>query len=62
MRKINVSTHLNGFYTAALRAALDADPALVDSRRYTAPARDALSAEAERLIRLFARQDDGATP
>jgi fructose-bisphosphate aldolase class II len=62
MRKINVSTHLNGFYTAALRAALDADPALVDSRRYTAPAREALSAEAERLIRLFSRQDDGATP
>ncbi|TAM69355.1 MAG: ketose-bisphosphate aldolase [Microbacteriaceae bacterium] len=54
MTKINVSTHLNGFFTAAIRAALDADPELVDSRRYVAPARDSLSAEARRLITLFA--------
>ncbi|WP_308467653.1 class II fructose-bisphosphate aldolase [Rathayibacter soli] len=54
MTKINVSTHLNGFFTAAVRAALDADSQLVDSRKYIAPARDALSAEAQRLIALFA--------
>ncbi|HEY5225128.1 MAG TPA: class II fructose-bisphosphate aldolase [Microbacteriaceae bacterium] len=54
MTKINVSTHLNGFFTAAIRDALDANPELVDSRRYVAPGRDALSAEAQRLITLFA--------
>lgn len=54
MTKINVSTHLNGFFTRAVRAALDADPSLVDSRRYLAAGRTALSAEAERLLVLFA--------
>ena len=54
MVKINVSTHLNGFFTRAVRSALDSDPALVDSRRYLAAGRAALSAEAERLLVLFA--------
>lgn len=55
MTKINVSTHLNGFFTRAVRAALDTDPALVDPRRYLAAGRDALAAESERLLTLFAR-------
>lgn len=55
MTKINVSTHLNGFFTAAVRAYLDANPTVVDSRKYIAAGRDALGAEAERLLRLFAR-------
>ncbi|WP_437584325.1 class II fructose-bisphosphate aldolase [Paramicrobacterium sp. CJ85] len=54
MTKINVSTHLNGVFTGVIRDVLGANPALVDSRKYLAPARDALSAEAERLQRLFA--------
>lgn len=54
MTKINVSTHLNGFFTRAVREVLDSDPSLVDSRRYLAAGRDALSAEAERLLVLFA--------
>jgi fructose-bisphosphate aldolase class II len=54
MTKINVSTHLNGFFTAALRRYLDEHPAVVDSRTYLAAGRDALSAEAERLLCLFA--------
>jgi fructose-bisphosphate aldolase, class II len=54
MTKINVSTHLNGHFTRAVRAALDADPGLVDSRRYLSAGRDALAIEAERLLRLFA--------
>lgn len=54
MTKINVSTHLNGFFTRAIRSALDADPRLVDSRKYLAPARDALAGEAARMLRLFA--------
>ncbi|MFD6698681.1 MULTISPECIES: ketose-bisphosphate aldolase [unclassified Microbacterium] len=57
MTKINVSTHLNGFFTRAIRERLEADPRLVDSRKYLAPARDAVAGEAARLLRLFALQD-----
>ena len=56
MTKINVSTHLNGFFTRALRQKLDADEHLVDSRSYLAPARDAVAHEAARMLRLFALQ------
>lgn len=61
MTKINVSTHLNGFYTRAARAVLDADPAVVDPRKYLVPAREALSLEAERLLTLFALSAEGST-
>ncbi|WP_431074833.1 class II fructose-bisphosphate aldolase [Microbacterium phyllosphaerae] len=54
MTKINVSTHLNGFFTRAIRSTLDADEKLVDSRKYLTPARDALAGEAARMLRLFA--------
>jgi len=54
MAKINVSTHLNGFFTRAVREKLAADERLVDSRKYLAPARDALAAEAARMLQLFA--------
>ncbi|WP_311260173.1 class II fructose-bisphosphate aldolase [Microbacterium sp. WCS2018Hpa-9] len=54
MTKINVSTHLNGFFTRAIRSTLDADEKLVDSRKYLKPARDALAGEAARMLRLFA--------
>lgn len=54
MRKINVSTQLNKMFTAAVRERLGADPALVDSRKYLGAGREAMAAEVERLIRLFA--------
>ncbi len=54
LRKINVSTHLNGFFTRAVRQWLDENPAGVDSRKYLAAGRSALSGEAARLLRLFA--------
>jgi fructose-bisphosphate aldolase class II len=54
MTKINVSTHLNGHFTRAVRAALEADPGLVDPRRYLAAGRTALTEETERLLMLFA--------
>ncbi|MDA4890342.1 class II fructose-bisphosphate aldolase [Streptomyces sp. MS2A] len=54
MTKINVSTHLNGFFTRAVRARLAADDRLVDSRKYIAPGREAVAEEAGRLLRLFA--------
>ncbi|WP_145941862.1 MULTISPECIES: class II fructose-bisphosphate aldolase [Corynebacterium] len=54
MTKINVSTHLNSFYTHAIGGFLDENPDVVDSRKYTAAGRDALSREAERMLQLFA--------
>lgn len=59
MTKINVSTQLNGFFTRAVREKLAADEGLVDSRKYLAPARDALAGEAARMLRLFALQPAG---
>lgn len=61
MTKINVSTHLNGHFTSAVREALTANPALVDSRKYIAPGRAAVTAEAARLLELFALRPSGAT-
>lgn len=59
MTKINVSTHLNGFFTRAIRSTLDADEKLVDSRKYLSPAREALAGEAARMLRLFALDPAG---
>ncbi|MDQ6752335.1 MAG: class II fructose-bisphosphate aldolase family protein [Actinomycetota bacterium] len=53
MTKINVSTHLNGFFTRAVREYLDANPAVVDSRTYLRAGRDALVPEVARLLTLF---------
>lgn len=53
MTKINISTHLNGLFTAAARQALSADAALVDPRRYISPARDAVAREVQRLLTLL---------
>lgn len=50
MVKVNVATHLNAVMTRAVREALDADPALVDPRRYLGPGRDAVAAEVARLL------------
>ncbi|GAA1001801.1 class II fructose-bisphosphate aldolase [Nocardiopsis tropica] len=52
--KVNVSTHLNAVFTGAVRDFLAANPAVVDSRKYVGVGRDALSAEAARLLLLFA--------
>lgn len=54
MTKINVSTHLNGFFTRAIRQYLEEHPTVVDSRKYLARGRDAMAAETARLLTLFA--------
>jgi fructose-bisphosphate aldolase, class II len=54
MTKINVSTHLNGFFTAAIREYLMENPRVVDSRKYLAAGRNAVTHEAARLLALFA--------
>ena len=53
MTKINIATHLNQVFSESVRATLDANPDMVDSRRYLGPARDAVAVEAERLLRLL---------
>ena len=56
MTKINIATHLNKVFTAAVRQTLQAQPELVDSRKYLGPARDAMAAETARLLIML----DGA--
>ena len=53
MTKINISTHLVSVFTATVREVLARRPDLVDSRRYLGPARDAVAAEAARLLRVL---------
>jgi fructose-bisphosphate aldolase class II len=53
MTKINISTHLVSVFTSAVRQTLDADPGLVDSRKYLGPAADAVTEEAARLLRVL---------
>ncbi|GLY81643.1 class II fructose-bisphosphate aldolase [Actinoallomurus iriomotensis] len=50
MTKINIATQLNKVFTGAARERLAADPALVDTRKYLGPARDATAAEVARLL------------
>jgi fructose-bisphosphate aldolase class II len=52
--KVNVSTHLNAAFTAAVRQHLVAHPTAVDSRRYLGMGRQALAAEVERLLGVLA--------
>ncbi|GAA2993635.1 class II fructose-bisphosphate aldolase [Actinokineospora diospyrosa] len=47
--KVNIATHLNAVFTAAVRAGL-ADESLVDTRKYLGPARAAVAAEVARLL------------
>jgi fructose-bisphosphate aldolase class II len=54
MTKINISTHLNGLFTAAVRASLDDDERMTDPRRYVRPGRDAVAAEVARILGLLA--------
>lgn len=54
MTKVNIATHLQSVFTGAARERLDADPGLVDTRKYLGPGREAMRAEAGRLLRLLA--------
>ncbi|MFW5470657.1 class II fructose-bisphosphate aldolase [Knoellia sp. CPCC 206435] len=54
MTKVNIATHLNQVWTEAMVARLESSPT-VDTRKYLGAARDAVAAEAERLLRLLAR-------
>lgn len=52
IRKVNVGTALSIAFTSTLRETLDADHALVDPRRYLAPARVRVAAKVTELLRL----------
>jgi len=54
MTKINISTHLNGLFTRAVRTALNSDTVLADPRKYVSPARAAVRREVTRLQKLLA--------
>jgi fructose-bisphosphate aldolase class II len=53
IRKVNISTHINGVFSRAVRAALATDPTVVDPRKYLGPARDAVADEIARLLLLI---------
>lgn len=53
MTKINVSTHLNSVFTQAVQEFLTEHPGVVDTRKWMRAGRDAGTAEAQRLMRLF---------
>ncbi|MEU1511164.1 class II fructose-bisphosphate aldolase [Streptomyces sp. NPDC005811] len=53
--KVNVGTALNQALTGAIREFLDADPAVVDPRRYLTAGREAMARTVERTLRLFNR-------
>jgi fructose-bisphosphate aldolase class II/tagatose 1,6-diphosphate aldolase GatY/KbaY len=53
MTKVNVSTHLNKVFTTSVRMTLDANPDLVDSRKWLGPARSAVEDETFRLLTLY---------
>jgi fructose-bisphosphate aldolase class II len=54
LTKINVATALNVEFTRAVRDTLGAEPDMVDPRKYLDPARDAVAAASERLLRTIA--------
>lgn len=54
MTKVNIATHLNSAFTAAVRDHLADNPTVVDTRRYLGAGRAAVQAEAARLLRLLA--------
>lgn len=53
MTKVNIATQLNKAFTAAVRAYLDANPSVVDTRKYLGAGRDAVAAEVARLLAIL---------
>lgn len=53
MTKVNIATQLNKAFTGAVRAYLDANPAVVDTRKYLGAGRDAVATEVARLMAVL---------
>jgi fructose-bisphosphate aldolase, class II len=56
IRKVNIGTALNIALTAAIRDVLDADPKLVDPRKYLSPGRKAMTETVQRLSLVVSRR------
>ncbi|MER7582813.1 class II fructose-bisphosphate aldolase [Kitasatospora sp. NPDC097691] len=56
MTKVNIATHLNKAFTAAVRGRLTADPALVDTRAYLGAGREAVAREVAHLLGVLSAQ------
>lgn len=54
MTKVNIATHLNAVFTAAVRAQLKQHPSMIDTRRYLGAGRTAIEHEAAHLLTLLA--------
>ena len=54
MTKVNIATHLNSAFTAAVRRYLAEDPSVVDTRKYLGAGRAAVQTETARLLSLLA--------
>ncbi len=57
MTKVNIATHLNGVFTAAVRQVLTEQPSVTDPRKYVAAGRTAVRDETARLLSLLAGTD-----
>lgn len=55
MVKVNIGTALNIEFTSAIRESLDADPNLVDPRKYLTPARDRIAHTVAHTMAVLAR-------
>jgi fructose-bisphosphate aldolase class II len=53
MTKVNIATQLNKAFTAAVREYLEANPAVVDTRKYLGAGRDAVATEVTRLLAVL---------
>ena len=62
LTKINIGTQLNAIFTRSVRHRWTTSRDLVDPRKYLGPARDAVAAEVERLLRLLADLPDPTAP
>jgi fructose-bisphosphate aldolase class II len=51
--KVNISTRLSKAFTAAVRADLEVDPSVVDTRAYLGKAREAVAAEVSRVLEVL---------
>jgi fructose-bisphosphate aldolase, class II len=51
--KVNISTRLSKAFTAAVRAGLEVDPSVVDTRTYLGKAREAVAAEVSRVLEIL---------
>ncbi|MFD3519315.1 ketose-bisphosphate aldolase [Streptomyces sp. NPDC058653] len=54
MVKINVGTALNTAFTGAVRRTLEADPRMVDPRKYLVPAREAMTGTVAAFLKVIA--------